>query len=102
MPAAIDNGLPHVEWPITDSTNTTGPFDLMMMCDSGPAVTVGNLRCQFWLFSQHPALVHNLEFFNDHNPFDPIKLFGAIKSNHNIDETQFGTLTAVIRHSHGR
>ena len=44
-----------------------------------------------------PQLVHRYEVFDDAtNPFDPIKLLGAISNPKDYNATEHGVLTAVV------
>ena len=50
------------------------------------------------MITTYPDLVHSFEQFDDANPFEPIKLVGAIKNPADFDATAHGQLTAVVRY----
>jgi hypothetical protein len=62
-------------------------------------MTVGYLPFHVWILSKFPTTVHSFEMFNDANPFDPIKLRGAVTNPSTDDLELHGALTAVIRYT---
>jgi hypothetical protein len=48
--------------------------------------------------SERPDLVAEFVSFDDSNPFEPIKLGGAIRDPDDFDATDHGNLTAVVRY----
>jgi hypothetical protein len=96
MPIAIDNGLPHVTFdlgadPILDPS-------LCGLMDTCGALNTGYLLFHLWLKSERPDFVADFVSFDDSNPFEPIKLGGAIRDPSDFDATDHGNLTAVIRY----
>ena len=81
---------------LTDPSGNS-EIKLGMLMDSGSAITCGHLDFHIWLLAHYPEYVHSFEAFNDLNPFEPIKLLGAV-SNINAENTTQGNLTAVIRY----
>ena len=97
MPAPINNGLPHFPLPLVQDDQSK-EVNLAVMYDSGSAITVGWTPFHLWIFQEHPYLVHSFEKFDDANPFDPIKLHGAISNTASYNEEKYGALNAVIRY----
>jgi hypothetical protein len=50
------------------------------------------------VITSFPELVHSFEQFDDSNPFEAIKLVGALKDPADFDVATYGRLTAVIRY----
>jgi hypothetical protein len=51
-----------------------------------------------WVISTYPDLVHSFEQFDDANPFEAIKLLGAVQDPASFDEEAHGRLTAMVRY----
>ena len=96
MPIAIDNGLPHIEFSL-GSDSSVDP-SLVGLMDTCGALNTGYLLFHLWLKSERPDLVAEFVSFDDANPFEPIKLGGAISDPANFDASDHGNLTAVIRY----
>jgi hypothetical protein len=96
MPIAIDNGLPH----LTFALGSDSDFDptLCGLMDTYGALNIGHLLFHLWLMSERPDLVAEFVSFDDSNPFEPIKLGGAICDPINFDASTHGNLTADIRY----
>ena len=67
-----------------------------MLCDAGAALASGYLKHHLQIRSKCPSIVHSLEVFDSGNPFDPIKLLGAIDNPDNYNPGKHGILSAVI------
>ena len=97
MPISIHNGLPCIDL-------TLGPRDdasaitLAVLWDSCAALNSGNLQFHCWIMSQYPHLVSDFHMFDDTNPFEPIKLLGAVTNSDSYDADTHGQLTGVIRY----
>jgi hypothetical protein len=95
MPIRVDNGLPHIRISL-------GPLDgnisLSALFDSGAALSSGYLPYHLWIMRENPEIVASFERFDDENPFEPIKLGGAISHPSDYTESVHGQLTAVIRY----
>ena len=75
MPITTQNELPHIYFPIgTDIRDGS----LLNLFDTGAALNTGQLSYQPSLQCKRSDLIHSYEEFNGTNPFDPIKLHGAI------------------------
>jgi hypothetical protein len=96
MPIAIDNGLPHIA--VSLGSNSELDPTLSGLMDTCGALNTGYLLFHLWLMSERPDLVADFHSFDGDNPFDPVKLGGAIKDPDNFDASQHGNLTAVIRY----
>jgi hypothetical protein len=95
MPVAIDNGLPHVSFDLgADASIDPSLVGLMDTCG---ALNTGCLLFHLWLKSERPDLVAEFISFDDANPFEPIKLGGAISDPSDFESSTHGNLTAVIR-----
>jgi hypothetical protein len=95
-PIVIDNSLPHTAFflgsdPALDPT-------LCGLMDTCGALNTGYLLIHLWLMSEHPDLVAKFISFDDSNPFEPIKLGGAIRDPSDFDAADHGNLTAVIQY----
>ena len=51
-----------------------------------------------FIAAQHPEVVHSLRFFDSEDPFEPIKLEGAVSDPSDYDASRHGLLTAVIQY----
>jgi hypothetical protein len=96
VPIAIDNGLPHITFDLGAETGLDP--SLCGLMDACGALNNGYLLFHLWLKSERPDLVTNFVSFDDSNPFEPIKLGGAIRDPSDFDATDHGNLTAVIRY----
>jgi hypothetical protein len=93
MPLRVNNGLPHVRWNLGDSADAT----LSMLFDSGAASSSGYLPCHLWIMQENPDIVASFERFDDSNPFEPIKLGGAVRHPDDCNESMHRQFAAVIR-----
>jgi hypothetical protein len=66
--------------------------------DTCGALNTGYLLFHLWLMPERPDLVAEFISFDDANPFEPVKLGGAIYDPADFDSSTRGNLTAVIRH----
>jgi hypothetical protein len=96
MPIAIDNGLPHITFDL-GAASALAP-SLCGLMDTCGALNTGYLLFHLWLKSERPDLVAEYVSFDDSNPFEPIKLGGAIRDPSDFDASDHGNLTAVIRY----
>ena len=71
---------------------------LSVLYDTCAALTSGYLSHHLVIKEQCPHVVHSYETFNGDNPFDPIKLLGAISNPSEYDPEKHGMLSAVIRY----
>jgi hypothetical protein len=94
MPIRVDNGLPHIHLLL----GLSGDAKLNVLFDSGAALSSGYLPYHLWVMRERPDLVASFEKFDDANPFEPIKLGGAIRQPEDYNESQHGRLTAIIRY----
>jgi hypothetical protein len=94
MPIRVDNGLPHIRLNLGSSDDTA----LSVLFDSGAALSSGYLPYHLWIMRENPDLVASFERFDDSNPFEPIKLGGAIRHPDDYKESLHGQLTAIIRY----
>jgi hypothetical protein len=94
MPIRVDNGLPHIRLSLGSSDDTA----LSVLFDSGAALSSGYLPYHLWIMRENPDLVASFERFDDANPFEPIKLGGAIRHPDDYNESVHGQLTAIVRY----
>ena len=95
MPISIDNGFPNLCLDlgmVRDYVCLNGLFDT---CGS---LNTGYLPFHVWIASQYPDAVDDIRFFNSEDPFEPIKLEGAVSDPVDYDASRHGLLTAVIRY----
>ena len=95
MPIAIDNGLPHITFDLSASSLFVELCGLMGTCG---ALNTGYFLFHLWLKSKRPDLVAEFVSFDDANPFEPIKLGGAIGDPSDFISSDHGNLTAIIRY----
>jgi hypothetical protein len=96
MPIAIDNGLPHISFDL--GTDSSIDPSLVGRMDTCGALNTGYLLFHLWLKAERPDLVAEFISFDDANPFEPIKLGGAISDPSDFESSTHGNLTAVIRY----
>jgi hypothetical protein len=94
MPIAIDDGVPHITF---DPGAEPSRVELCGLMDTCGALNAGHLRFHLWLKSERPGLVAEFIQFDDSNPFEPMKLGGAICDPADFVSADHGNLTAVIR-----
>jgi hypothetical protein len=63
--------------------------------DTCGALNTGYLLFHLWLKSERPNLVAEFISFHNTNPFEPIKLGGAISNPADFDASDHSSLTAV-------
>ena len=73
-------------------------WSLSILSDTGAALTSGCLPYHLKIREKYPHLVHSFEVFDGNNPFDQIKLVGAIGNVSDYDPEKHGMLSAVIRY----
>jgi hypothetical protein len=93
MPIAIDNGLPHITFNLGANSSSVELCGLMDTCG---ALNTSFLLFHLWLKSERPDLVAEFVSFDESNPFEPIKLGGAICHPPDFNASDHGNLTAVI------
>jgi hypothetical protein len=96
MPIAIDNGLPHITFNL--GSNPEQDPTLCGLMDTCGALNTGYLPFHLWMKSVRPDIVADFVSFDDSNPFEPIKLGGAIRDPKEFVSHDHGNLTAVIRY----
>ena len=96
MPISIDNGLPHITFNL--GAHPTRDPSLRGLMDTCGALNTGYLTFHLWLMSERPDIVAEFHSFDDSNPFEPVKLGGAIRDPSNFDTANHGNLTAVIHY----
>ena len=96
MPIAIDNGLPHITVSLGSDPNLDPTLRGLM--DTCGALNTGYLKFHLWLMSERPDLVAEFISFDAANPFEPIKLGGAIRDPSDFAAADHGILTAAVRY----
>ena len=95
MPVAIDNGFPNLA---LDLGTEHDQFSISGLFDTCGSLNTGYLPFHAWVASQHPNAVEDFRYFNGDDPFDPIKLAGAVSDTTANANSPHGLLTAVIRY----
>ena len=95
MPISSDNNLPHLSILLG---KVRLEWSLSVLYDTDAALTSGYIPYHLKIRGKYPHLVHIFEVFDGNNPFDPIKLLGAIGSVSNYDPEKYGMLSAGIRY----
>lgn len=97
MPIPVNNGLPTFHLTLGKAGN--GSINLGCLFDSCAAVSSGYKLFHWYLMSKYPEIVHSYEEYdNSENPFQPIKLAGAVRDKAGGGKDILGELTAVIRY----
>jgi hypothetical protein len=96
FPIRMNNKMPAIDFNL--GTKSDSSVSLVCLYDTCAAVSSGNLGFHQWVITTYPELVHSYEQFDDSNPFEPIKLIGAIKDPADYNEDDHGKLTAVVRY----
>jgi hypothetical protein len=96
FPIRINNLMPAITVNLGHSLDAA--VSLVCLYDTCAAVCSGNLLFHQWVITTYPDLVHSFEQFDDANPFEPIKLVGAITNPADFDAAAHGQLTAVVRY----
>jgi hypothetical protein len=99
MPIAVQNNLPTLSLRLGDSSNQHGDIELKVNFDTCGALSTGFKPYHDRIKQLNPELVHAYESFDEMNPFEPIRLSGALRNPDDISQEVTGTLTAVIRYN---
>jgi len=97
MPITSQNELAHIKWLIWAADNKE-LIGLSMLYDTGSALNTGYLPYHSQIVKCHPSVVKRLEYFDGSNPFEPIKLCGAITQPSDYDSGNHGILSAVVEY----
>ena len=97
MPITTRNELPHIKFSLKSKTNND-VIAFSMLYDTGAALNTGYLPYHMNIINKHPSIVARFEKFDGENPFDPIKLCGAITDPAEYKETKHGILSAVVEY----
>ncbi len=97
FPIRIDNKMPAITFCLGKSPDDS--VSLVCLYDTCAALSTGNLLFHQWVVTTFPELVHSFVQFDDANPFEAIKLVGAVKDPADFDEETHGKLTAVVRYN---
>ena len=71
---------------------------MSFLYDTGAAINTGCLHYHLYIMQECPHIVHSFEEFNGANPFEPIKLCGAITDPLAYDVAKHGILSEVVRY----
>ena len=95
MPITCVNELPHISFPLGHVS--LDDDRILALFDTGAAVNTGYLPYHTSIIENNADLVERFERFDDAtNPFDPMKLHGAIGDPKDYDESTHGILSAVV------
>ena len=95
MPITTQNKLPHIKFSIGNGHSAT-PIGLSILYDTGVTLNTGLEFYHRKIMKSRPHMVAKFETFDGNNPFDPIKLCGAITISDDYDAEKHGILSAVI------
>ena len=95
MPISSSNDLPHCSLLLGQSRSA---LCLSVLFDTGAALSTGYLPAHMKIMKDNPKAVHSFEKFDGPEPFDPIKLTGAISNSVSYDAEKHGVLSAVVRY----
>ena len=97
MPIKSQNELPHLFFPIGLPSELPG--EISALYDTGAALNTGYLAYHQHIHRLAPDLVHSYESFDGPEPFDPIRLTGAICDPAAYSSHTHGVLSAIIRYN---
>ena len=69
---------------------------LSLLFDTGAALNTGYLPYHAGIIKRHPDIAAKCEYFDGDNPFEPIKLCGAIINPSDYDSENHGVLSAKV------
>ena len=95
MPISSQNELPHLDFQVGQASDSMA---LSFLYDTGAAINTGYLPYHKKIMHECPHIVESYEEFNGSNPFEPIKLVGAITDPDVYDKERHGVLSAVVRY----
>ena len=95
MPISSQNELPHLQFLLGQPSDSIG---ISFLYDTGAAINTGYLPYHLHIMQECPQAVRSFEEFNGTNPFEPIKLCGAITDPSLYNEEKHGILSAVVRY----
>ena len=96
MPISIDNGLPVINYHVGSARSDENMIGALY--DTGGSLNSGFLPFHLLIACNHPEWVAELIFFDGDNPFDPVKLQGALTDPKDYDASRHGLLTGLIRY----
>ena len=95
MPITSSNELSHVSFPIGSKLDEAS---ISCLYDTGGALNTGNIALHMNIRKTVPTAVSDYEEFDGSNPFDLIKLCGALLEPSDYDSTKHGILSVVIHY----
>ena len=95
MPISSQNELPNLDFQVGQASDA---MTLSFLYDTGAAINTGYLPYHKKIMEECPHIIESYEEFNGTNPFEPIKLVGAITDPDIYDREQHGVLSAVVRY----
>jgi hypothetical protein len=98
MPITLQKNLPTLLLRLGDSSNKHGDIELKVLFDTCGALSTGFKPHHDRIRQLHPELVHAYESFDKINPFEPIRLSGALRNPDDVSQEVTGALTSVIRY----
>lgn len=94
----VNHSMPAITFRLGTSLEANTAISLVCLYDTCAAICSGNLLFHQWVVTTYPDLVHLFEPFDDSNPFEAIKLIGAVKDTASYNEDTHGRLTAMVRY----
>ena len=91
------NELPHIKL-IISCFNGDNAICIKILYYTGAALSTGFLDDHENIWKNHPKVVATYEKFDGENPFDPIKLCGAITNPKYYDESRHELLSTMIEY----
>lgn len=95
VPISSQNELPHLDFQVGQPSDA---MTLSFLYDTRAAINTGYLPYHKRIMEECPHIVKSYEEFNGSNPFEPIKLIGAITDPDIYDKDRHGVLSAVVRY----
>ena len=97
MPITSQNELARIKISVV-ATASKNQIGLSLLFDTGAALNTGYLPYHTQIIKRYPSLVAKLKHFDGSNPFEPIKLCGAITDPSAYDNAKHGILSAVVEY----
>ena len=97
MPITSQKELAHIKMSIGIG-GSKEVIGLSLLFDTGAALNTGYLPYHARIIQRHPNIVAKCEYFDGENPFEPIKLCGAITNPSDYDSEKHGVLSTIVEY----
>ena len=100
IPITSQNGLPYIKFSLGKDKDSTDVklLGMTLLYDTGAALNTGFLPYYDLIQQRNPEILSKYENFDGSNPFDLIKLCGAIIDHSEYDGSKHDILSATIEY----